>query len=117
MSERQPQDAIEVERLAIAMAAANGLLWARLDPVTTASYRRAANGALIHLDASKGAGSGRLVVSINEMAATMRDAAQHMEGEDHADALIKRLCRSATHAETMAAVFGAMGSGAGAEAF
>lgn len=102
-------DGIAVERLALTMAAAVGVVWAKADADTARMLRVAANAALLHLGAEgRATGAQALTDTLQEGAETARVAARLLDHHKLSEDLIQRLHRSATGAEMVARTLGLM---------
>lgn len=94
-------EAVEVERLAVAMAAGLGHAWANAHPDFRDTMRRAANAALTHYGADLHIwGRGRLSGLLAACTAALRDAARRFEGPgEENEELLQELYRTATEAD------------------
>jgi hypothetical protein len=97
---------LQIERLCMAAAAANGVRWSTVDEATARSYRVAINAVLIY-QATEGLTIGRDVAleRLEEAARTQRSILSALpEPSPFGEELTKALYRSAATTELVAAV-------------
>lgn len=108
-----PAPALDIERLAGAMAAAHGMPFAKLEPDSRAAMRLNASAALVWLGVDvRAMGRRDLAESLQGIAKALRDAAATMDrhrefadvDETFAEEVIAAMWARATQAETIARV-------------
>lgn len=100
-----PPDGLEVERVAIAMAAANGLSWVVMEAEARQAYRRSANGALVLL-AIKPPSPRHLPTILTDISAALRRAAIALDYAEASEATVKDLHRQAARADLISRILG-----------
>lgn len=95
---------IVVERLALAMSAAAGILWAQAEPETRQFYRVLASAALAHLGLEGGElGLAHLTGELEAGARTLRAVGVFLEPVDGAEASIQAVIRLGAFLEILGA--------------
>lgn len=98
----------EIEYIAIAMAAGDGIVWARADKPTADAYRRRAYACLMRLGMHPDLiGQVHLIRTVRNTVTQIRDAAQEMEPwvkTTKADSAIAALYAAATSIEMIGTI-------------